>query len=101
MRCFALQYAGRATILQSAVVSLDRLKQDKNVGPEARRPVSNVSAQRFRFPQFQDRSMNRIQIGAALGLVVMLGGWLGASQLLTPVAARTQPQDSAATIAML
>jgi len=35
MRCFALQYAGRATVLQSAVVSLDRLKQDKNVGPKS------------------------------------------------------------------
>ena len=45
--------------------------------------------------------MNRIQFGAALGLVVMLGGWLGSAQLLTPVAATSQPQDPAATIAML
>jgi len=45
--------------------------------------------------------LNRIQIGAALGLVVLLGGSLGPRQLLTPVAARTQSQDSAATIAML
>ena len=45
--------------------------------------------------------MNRIQIGAALAIVVMLGGWLGPAELLTPVAATTQPQDPAATIAML
>ena len=45
--------------------------------------------------------MNRIQFGAALGLVVMLGGWLGSAQLLTPVAATSQPQDPAVTIAML
>jgi lysophospholipase L1-like esterase len=45
--------------------------------------------------------MNRIQIGAALGLVVMLGGWLGSAQLLTPAAASGQRQDPAATIAML
>ena len=45
--------------------------------------------------------MNRIQIGAVLGLVVMFGGWLGSPQLLTPVAASNQPQDPAATIAIL
>ena len=45
--------------------------------------------------------MNRIQIGAALAIVVMLGGWLGPAELLTPAAATIQPQDPAATIAML
>jgi lysophospholipase L1-like esterase len=45
--------------------------------------------------------MNRIQIGAALVLVAMLSGWLDPAKLLTPVAATIQPQDPAATIAML
>jgi len=45
--------------------------------------------------------MNRIQIGAALGLAIVLGGRLGTQRLLTPVAARVSTQDSAATIAML
>jgi lysophospholipase L1-like esterase len=45
--------------------------------------------------------MNRIQIGAPLAIVVMLGGWLGPAELLSLVAATTQPQDPAATIAML
>ena len=45
--------------------------------------------------------MNRIQIGAALGLAIVLGGRLGMERLLTPVAARVSTQDPAATIAML
>src|SRR4029079_7227591 len=107
-----------ATILQSAVVSRGSSKQDKNVGlkrVDRSRPAANNGSDSR---SVQDRDpklrvlrasvfirvhpwLNRIQIGAALGLVVMLGGSLGPRQLLTPVAARTQPQDSAATIAML
>jgi lysophospholipase L1-like esterase len=45
--------------------------------------------------------MNRIQVGAALCLAVLLGGWLGSEHALTPVAARVLGQDSAATVATL
>src|SRR4029079_12300401 len=93
-----------ATILQSAVVSRGSSKQDKNVGlkrVDRSRPAANNGSDSR---SVQDRDpklrvlrasvfirvhpwLNRIQIGAALGLVVILGGSLSPRQLLTPVAA--------------